>query len=164
MHHTILALTVAVCWSGGLAPAAEPSPLPQAELTGEKALRELSETALDRLMRGESEGFDLLRRHAGDPTTPEALGRYFREQADRVKAFQRKWGAPLKYELVVRQKAGETFCRFVYLCKYERSFLRWVFTYYRPKEKWIFFRVDFDDDVTALFEDAASAKGPADKD
>ena len=60
-------------------------------------------------------------------------------------------------------KVGDSFCRYVYLCKYENNFLRWVFTYYRPRQGWLFFRLDFDDNVNALFEDARRAASAAPK-
>ena len=158
MYKAIIALSAALLWPAGLM-AAEPEMLiPRAAtLSSEKELQALSEQALDRLMRGEVEGFELLKRHSVEMGSEEALDRFFRSQVDRVKQYMRKWGKPLGYELIARPKAGDSFCRYVYLSKYENNFLRWVFTYYRPREGWLFFRLDFDDDVNALFEDARRA-------
>ena len=163
MYRAPTAFLAVFLWPAVLA-AAEDRLLPEpATLSSEKDLQALSERALERLMRGEVEGFELLRRHSVEMGSQEALDRFFRAQSDRVKKFVRKWGQPLGYELIVRRKAGDSFCRYVYLCKYENNFLRWVFTYYRPREGWLFFRLDFDDDVNALFEDARGAASPAPK-
>ncbi len=124
--------------------------------TGEQ-LRELSERALERLMRGEMEGFKVLAEHETDPKSDAAVERYFRAQADRVKEFSRKYGQALGFERVAEHRVSDCFRRYVYVAKYEKSFLRWAFTYYRPRETWKFLRVDFDDDVNTLFFDVQTS-------
>jgi len=160
MHKTPAAFLAVFLWRAVAATGADGLLPEPATLSSDKEMQALSERALDRLMRGEVEGFELLKRHSVEMGSQEALDRFFRAQADRVKKFMRKGGQPLACELIARPKVGDSFCRYVYLCKYENSFLRWVFTYYRPREDWLFFRLDFDDDVNALFEDARRAPPP----
>lgn len=137
------------------ATAAEESLLPSGTvLNSEKEMKAISEKALERLMRGETDGFDLLRAHGVDLGDKEAADRFARSLADRVKVFIRKWGKPLELKPISRQTVGGCLCRYVYLVKYEKNVLRWVFTYYRPGDSWLFFRLDFNDDVNALFEEA----------
>jgi hypothetical protein len=162
MYRALAGFLFVMLCTAGLAAAQETLTLQPTTLSSEKELQALSEKALDRLMRGDAEGFELLRRHSVEMGSQETLDRFFRSQTDAVKKFVRKWGKPLGYELIARPKVGDSFCRYVYLAKYENNFLRWVFTYYRPKQGWLFFRLDFDDNVNALFEDArgAASGGP----
>ena len=152
-------LVFAIGWGTLVWPAAAQDLLdPQGpKLQTEKDLRTLTEQALGRLTLGQSGGFDVLRQHSIDNSDDAELDRFFRTQADRVKNFIRRWGQPLEHKLIARQTVADCFCRYVYLTKYERNFLRWSFTYYRPKERWYFYRLDFDDDTAALFEVAGKS-------
>lgn len=145
---------VAILWLAGLAAAQDLASLEGPVLRGEKDMQALCEGALMRLTKGQSGGFDLLRQHSVDKKEDAELDRFFRSQADRVKNFIRRWGKPLEHKLIARRRVGDSFFRYVYLCKYEKNFLRWSFTFYQPKDGWYFFRLDFDDDIKALFEGA----------
>lgn len=38
-----------------------------------------------------------------------------------------------------------------YIGKFERHIVRWVFTFYRPKDQWMVNAITWDDDIDALF-------------
>jgi hypothetical protein len=159
MRQTLLVLAVA--WALVCPAAAQDLLEPEGpQLQTQEDLQALTEQALERLTRGQSGGFDVLRQHSIDNRDDAELDRFFRSQADRVKNYIRRWGQPLEHKLIVRQTVADCFCRYVYISKYERNFLRWSFVYYRPKQRWYFFRLDFDDDTAALFE-AAGVDVPA---
>ncbi|MDQ8020918.1 MAG: hypothetical protein REI94_03710 [Moraxellaceae bacterium] len=63
-----------------------------------------------------------------------------------------RFGQSLRSEFVKECKAGESLARFVYLQKFQNHALRWVFTIYKPKDKWVFNSVSFDDNVGVLFQ------------
>ena len=64
---------------------------------------------------------------------------------------QQRFGKSLGTEFVKEESAGDSFVRFTYLQKFEKHAIRWLFTFYKPKEEWLINGVTFDDQVSLLF-------------
>jgi hypothetical protein len=62
-----------------------------------------------------------------------------------------RFGASLSTEFVKECKVGDSVARFVYLQKFQNHAIRWMFTFYKPKDKWLVNTVSFDDNIGALF-------------
>ena len=62
-----------------------------------------------------------------------------------------RFGQPLGYELVSTERIGGSFVRYVYLQKFDKHALRWVFSYYRPKDIWLANTFKFDDQLESLY-------------
>jgi len=63
-----------------------------------------------------------------------------------------RFGASIGTEFITEMKAGESIARFIYLQKFENHAIRWVFTFYRPKDRWVVNGVSFDDRIDLLLE------------
>lgn len=63
-----------------------------------------------------------------------------------------RFGKPLGYELVSTERIGQSFVRYVYLQKFERHGLRWMFSFYRPKDIWLTNSFKFDDQLDYLYD------------
>ena len=50
------------------------------------------------------------------------------------------------YEKITEQNAGKDYKQLVYLVKYERQPIRFIFELYKPKEKWIVLNFSYDFD------------------
>lgn len=67
---------------------------------------------------------------------------------------RQRFGTSIGTEFVKELRVGESFARFVYLQKFKNHALRWVFTFYKPKDRWIINAVSFDDRLDLLFDAA----------
>jgi hypothetical protein len=60
------------------------------------------------------------------------------------------FGSPLAAEFVREVRAGSSLVRYVYLQKFERHAIVWLFTFYRPADRWILSSLSFSDDLEAM--------------
>jgi hypothetical protein len=65
-------------------------------------------------------------------------------------------GSFCTHELLVEQPVGKRFVHLIYLAAYDRQPLRFVFQFYKPKEKWIIFSFSFDDKLDNEVEKLAN--------
>jgi len=65
---------------------------------------------------------------------------------------RQRFGKSVGVELVKEYKLGTSFIRYVYLHKFERHAIKWIFTFYKPKDVWVVNAVSFDDKIDVLFE------------
>jgi hypothetical protein len=63
-----------------------------------------------------------------------------------------RFGASIGAEFVKECKGGDSLARLVYLQKFQNHAIRWVFTFYKPNDKWLINAVSFDDNIGALFQ------------
>jgi hypothetical protein len=84
----------------------------------------------------------------------------FRQQAIATASqTKRLYGEVIGCDLVRVAKPTAYLCRCTYLLKYETRVLRWDYTFYRPKEKWLLTNVSFSDQMGDLFAPAAAEAG-----
>ncbi len=65
--------------------------------------------------------------------------------------IKQRFGTSIATEFVKEMHAGKSLARFVYMQKFQNHAIRWVFTFYRPRDKWIVNGVSFDDRLELLF-------------
>lgn len=65
---------------------------------------------------------------------------------------KQRFGKSVGIELVKEYKIGTSFIRYVYLHKFENHAIKWVFTFFKPKNVWVVNAVSFDDSIDVLFE------------
>lgn len=64
---------------------------------------------------------------------------------------RQRFGQSVGTEFVEQLDGGPSFARFIYLQKFENHAIRWVFTFYKPKDRWVINAVSFDDQINLLF-------------
>ena len=62
-----------------------------------------------------------------------------------------RFGATVGIALVYEQIIADSIVRITYIEKFERHIIRWVFTFYKPKDQWLVNSLVWDDDIDALF-------------
>jgi hypothetical protein len=64
---------------------------------------------------------------------------------------RQRFGATVGTEFVSQNEVGSSLARVVYLQKFQNHALRWVFHFYKPKDRWVINAVTFDDQLHLLF-------------
>jgi hypothetical protein len=64
---------------------------------------------------------------------------------------RQRFGTSIATEFVKQVDGGPSFVRFIHLQKFQNHAIRWVFTFYKPKDQWIINSVSFDDKLETLF-------------
>lgn len=71
-----------------------------------------------------------------------------KEQVKRLlKTYTPLMGDYLGYEKLAEQSLGDSLKMAVYLVKYERQPLRFIFKYYKNKAGWVLYNIKFDDNI-----------------
>ena len=143
-----------------LAPLGPPSPAatrpdPQqvvAKDAGHDVPEKIARAAMDQLKTGDlSAMFDVLNRKTILTPTDR------REIEVKLKLAREAWiarlGKPIgEYEFVVKEVLGESFVRFVFLEKLERSAFVWRLTFYRVAGEWYWHSFGLDDNLDVRFK------------
>ena len=61
-----------------------------------------------------------------------------------------RFGQTLDIRLVDEKLVADSILRITYMEKFERHIIRWVFTYYKPRDQWIVNSIEWDDNIDAL--------------
>ena len=59
------------------------------------------------------------------------------------------------YELITTKKFSDSFVLYSYLVKYDRQPIRYIFKFYKPKDKWVLYAFKIDDSFDEEIEEAA---------
>lgn len=65
---------------------------------------------------------------------------------------KQRFGISLGTEFIQERKAGQSLAQLIYLHKFQRHALRWVFVFYKPDDRWVINAVSFDDSIGTLFD------------
>ena len=113
--------------------------------------RSLADKVMAKLVSGEvGSAMELLAPHF-----PVARNEQFglSNRLSRARAMvSRRFGPTIGYEFVEADEIKDTLVRFTYVEKRERSFTRWLLTFYRPRDAWVFFTVAWDSNLDALLD------------
>ena len=63
-----------------------------------------------------------------------------------------RFGNPIGYELVKKEEVNDVLIKYTYLEKFDRHTLRWIFIFYKPKDKWLMNSFTWDDSIQSLFD------------
>jgi hypothetical protein len=72
--------------------------------------------------------------------------------ADQRRLIAPRFGKSLGTQFVSQKAVADTAAYFLYIEKYEKHLVRWHFYFYRPKDRWQFNSVNFDDRIQGLFD------------
>jgi len=76
------------------------------------------------------------------------IARFTVEELSKRKA---RYGEPVGVEFIRQNVVGESLTEFVYLEKFERHAIRWMFVFYKPQDEWVFNNLTWDDKIRLLF-------------
>lgn len=65
--------------------------------------------------------------------------------------LSQRFGACIGQEFIREDRVGESLLRLVYIQKFERHAMRWVFIFYRNNEGWVLNTFKFDDAIQTIF-------------
>ena len=86
------------------------------------------------------------------PLAPVEIDNLANQTATQWPMVKQRFGGSLSTEFIVETKAGQSLAQLVYLHKFERHALRWVFVFYKPTDKWLINSVSFDDSIGQLLQ------------
>ena len=113
-------------------------------------MRKVTDQIMDRVGRGDVEaGLKLLK-----PRTiiPEAEFDAMVGQAKlQLPMMVPRFGENLGYEFLREDRAGESLIRYVYIQKFDKHAMRWLFYIYRGKGGWVVNTFQFDDKLPSVF-------------
>ncbi len=160
----LLAVSVLCLFSGSLM-AADPAPVaamaeaqPAQEMTPQAPplasldeARSLADKVMAKLASGEiGPAMELLAPHF-PVSRNEQFG--LSNRLSRARAMvSRRFGPAIGHEFVEADEIKDTLVRFTYVEKRERSFTRWLLTFYRPRDAWVFYTVAWDSNLDALLD------------
>jgi hypothetical protein len=70
------------------------------------------------------------------------------KQLDLVKS---RFGNILDYKLIKQDEIEGLAIKYTYIIKYEKHIIRWIFIFYKPKDKWYLDSLNWDDKLIELF-------------
>jgi len=83
---------------------------------------------------------------------PEAEFDVMKDQlATQAPMIKKRFGKSIGSEFIKVDKVGKSLMRVLYIQKFEKHIMRWVFYFYRPGEGWILNTFTTDDSIKQLF-------------
>ena len=71
---------------------------------------------------------------------------------NQLDAYAERFGFPVGSEMVKEETISDFLIRYTYIEKYAANILRWTFTFYKPKDQWIFQSLAWDENIQAVFD------------
>lgn len=132
------------------APVPEPSPKAVRALPDATAAVALSDRIMKAIADGRArEALAMLKPHT---IAADAQFDAMVEQIEQQKSVvASRFGESLGYELLRNDTIGDSLTRPVFLHRFERSAMIWLFTWYRGNEGWVLISAKFADDANLLF-------------
>jgi hypothetical protein len=97
-----------------------------------------------------AEGYGLLKAYW--PLPPVEVDNLANQTNIQWPLVRQRFGATIGTEFVSQSEGGASLARFIYLQKFQNHAIRWVFTFYKPKDRWIVNGVSFDDQLHLLLK------------
>jgi kynurenine formamidase len=121
------------------------------ELTEPQETLVLCENSVSLLSHGQvSETFDLLKPYWPLPEAEmDNLSYQTKSQLDMV---SKRFGKAIGTDFIRTQKAGNSFLKHTYILKYEKTAIRYICIFYKPKKTWLVNSITWDDKTVLLFE------------
>lgn len=134
---------------------AQDGPAPgRKQLVNRDQVKEFNDTFLRALMTGRPfEAFQLVK--ATDPDSEGAIDATRQSTESLLDEVRPTYGKPVDFELIDTTTLGESFIRYDYLFKLERSALHYRAIYYKakPNASWVPVQITFEENLAQLFED-----------
>ena len=114
-------------------------------------VRALVQRAMDHVLEGNTYiAFNLMKPYF--PFGDDELTDLMLKTVEQRKSFLERYGKTVGIVLVDERMVAETILRITYLEKFERHIIRWVFTFYRPDDRWIVNSILWNDRMNDLFQ------------
>lgn len=128
-----------------------PAALPADSLANPAEARKLADRAVALFAEEKIvAGYELLKPYW--PLAPVEIDSLANQTNTQWPVVKQRFGASLGYEFIRVRQAGQSLVELVYLHKFERHAIRWVFVFYRPADRWLINGVSFDDSISLLFD------------
>ncbi len=62
-----------------------------------------------------------------------------------------RYGKSIGYELLRKDTVGDSLIRIVYIQKFERHAVAWIFYFYKPKNDWLLAELSYSDAISGAF-------------
>ena len=120
-------------------------------LKTEDETRILCDTAAKQFGQGKIEtSFNTLKEHW--PLPEEEINNLIYQTKSKLQMVGDRFGTILGSDYINVKKAGNSFIRYNYIIKYKKHALRYVCTFYKPKDLWVLNSIVWDDETNKLFE------------
>ena len=86
------------------------------------------------------------------PLPKEEIENLSYQTASQLKMVSSRFGKILGADFVFSQTAGKSFIRHTYVIKFEKHAVRYMCTFYKPKNTWLVNAISWDDKITPLFK------------
>lgn len=96
-----------------------------------------------------NDGFNILAKHW--PISEKEISSIKTQMLNQLDVVNERFGRKIGYFLYDEQEAQDIFIRYTYIMKYENHIMRWVFTFYKPEDKWLINGFKWDDQIDSLF-------------
>ena len=141
MKAVIIAILLAAIWPS-TSRADEFASLEEARKMADKAVALFAEEKF-------AEGYGLLKPYW--PLAAVEIDNLANQTNTQWPLVRQRFGATVGTEFAEQLVGGPSFSRMIYLQKFQNHAIRWVFTFYKPKDRWVINAVSFDDQIAQLF-------------
>lgn len=86
-------------------------------------------------------------------TTKDGILKLQMDVAQQLASVEPRYGQALDHFLYREDMREDTFYRLEYVVKQEKHITRWVFIFYKPKDRWQLNNFEWDDNIKKIFED-----------
>jgi hypothetical protein len=115
-----------------------------------REIKAYCERILTHMRNGEIESaFELIKSQWLFPK--EEIDSVHEKTVSQLDNLENRFGRPLDVTAIGEEHIGEIVIRLTYVIKHERHLIRWVFMFYKPKNKWILNSFKWDDKIDELF-------------
>jgi hypothetical protein len=110
----------------------------------------LCEKFLQKIVNNQiKEAFDFIKPHSQIPESEvDKLALQTLKQLELVKP---RFGNILGFEFLKEEIIKQTFARYTFFIKYQKTVVRWIFLFYKPQDTWGINAISWDDKIQALF-------------
>ncbi|MFH1753306.1 MAG: hypothetical protein ABH875_03895 [Candidatus Omnitrophota bacterium] len=126
------------------------APITEIGLESQERARKLCEECMIKIYAGNIQGaFDLIQ-----PIFPVPESEFLSlrmQTMQQLGMVGQRFGKAVGYEFIKSQEVKDTFLKYIYIEKFENHAIRWVFTFYKPKDHWLLNNFGWDDTIEALF-------------
>jgi uncharacterized membrane protein len=123
-----------------------------ATLDSKEAARKLTDQVMTMVASGDIEGGLILMKPY--LIVPESEFNVMLEQAKlQLPIIQGRFGKTVGIEFIDEKMSGKSLLQIIQIQKFEKHAMRWRFTFYNPKGKWVLNTFNFDDKINLLFQE-----------
>ena len=120
-------------------------------LSTKSEIKKLCEDFMQKIVAGEVEtAFDIIEPHFHIPE--DELSMLKLQTVKQLGLVGPRFGKPIGYEFVKEESIKKTLLKYTFIEKFEEHAVRWIFIFYKPKEKWLLNSFLWDDMIHTLFE------------